>query len=399
MRNGKQSAEPLKGEATDSGYGRARLCVGISAVGTWVLIAVSGLAFGWPPQIAGAWGGDAPRGLGSEAATLLMFVVGYAVVQLPFDLLGGYVLPRRYGRVVPAWGVYLAGLLRGVTVHGAVLFAVAGVLTVAGHHGGAPAMVGAAVTASLLVLAQRLRLAGALVAMKPVAAPTGIAIEIVSSTRFVKVVDEGFTGGVVGIWRPRFSVVPSAWGPALGEAGLRLAAARRTAAIESGAWRRGRGLALGFTWVGFACCALCVGRSGPAAVGTAAGTIAFSLWFTLWSFVGLLILPTFSRRGVAEVDAQLLAQGTTPDELSAVTRTLDRRQDGEPSRPSWVEAVFHPVPSVNNRRAAPAGRPPRGAWDAARTAVFVSAAGLGLLGRAVHCNCGRPGLWAFLPTE
>jgi len=394
MRTEEPPAEPATDEAADSGYGRARLCVGISAVGTWVLIAAAGLTFGWPQGIGGAG-----EGVGREMLVLLTFVVAYAAVQLPFDLLGGYVLPRRYGRAVPVWGAYLKGWLRGVAVHGAVLFAVASVLTVAGHYGGPLSLFVAAVVVTLLLLALRPGLARTLAAIAPVAALPAIKPDAGLPTGFVDVADEGFTGGVVGVIRPRVSVLPAAWGPALGEAGLRLAARRRAAVVATGAWRRGRLLALGFTWVGFALCALCVGLHGSAAVGTAGGTVAFSLWFTLWSFMGLLILPTFSRRGVAEVDAHLLSAGATQDQLNAVTHTLDRRQDGEPSRPGWVEAVFHPVPSVNNRRAVLSGRAPRGAWDAARTAVFVSAAGLGLLGRAVHCNCGRPGLWAFLPTE
>jgi hypothetical protein len=41
----------------------------------------------------------------------------------------------------------------------------------------------------------------------------------------------------------------------------------------------------------------------------------------------------------------------------------------------------------------------KGTWNAARTTVAISPAGLGLLGRAVHCNCGRPSLWVFLPID
>ncbi len=385
-------------EAAVPGYGRARLVLGMSAVGTWVLIASGGLALGGPQWFAQAWSGRI-GGAGGEALALGMFLVTYALVQLPFDVLGGYALQRSYGRAAPSLGAFLMGLSRGVVVQGALLFGVAGALTVAGHYGGGLLLFVAAVAASLVLLALRTGVARMLAASDPSDAPPSLLAGAGMPTRFVHAVDEGFTGGVAGVIRPQVSILPAAWGPALGDAGLRLAISRRSAAVATGAWRRGRVLALGFTWVGFALAALAVALCESAAMGTAAGTVAFSLWFTLWSFLGLLVLPTFSRRGVAEVDARLLAQGTTPDELSAVTRTLDQLQDGELSRPGWVEVVFHPIPSVNNRRAAAGAHPPRGAWDAARTTVFVSAAGLGLLGRAVHCNCGRPGLWAFLPTE
>jgi len=39
------------------------------------------------------------------------------------------------------------------------------------------------------------------------------------------------------------------------------------------------------------------------------------------------------------------------------------------------------------------------AWHAARTALYLSWAGVGLLGRAVHCNLGRPEVWVFLPSD
>lgn len=68
-------------------------------------------------------------------------------------------------------------------------------------------------------------------------------------------------------------------------------------------------------------------------------------------------------------------------------------------RPSLIEAIFHPIPSVENRLNGPRTRGRIGFWDLARTSIFISLAGLGLLGRAVHCNCGRPSLWVFLPTD
>jgi hypothetical protein len=138
---------------------------------------------------------------------------------------------------------------------------------------------------------------------------------------------------------------------------------------------------------------------GPARLGTAAGTIELSLWFTLWSFAGLLALPTWSRRGVAEVDARVLADGCPPEAVEQTTRRLDDLLDAEPDRPPLVEAIFHPVPGVNQRLRGPHAHGQAGYWDAARTAVILNLAGLGLLGRAVHCNCGPPSQLVFLPTD
>jgi hypothetical protein len=151
-----------------------------------------------------------------------------------------------------------------------------------------------------------------------------------------------------------------------------------------------------FTAVGLLLSALLVGSSQ---LGSATGTIQLSLWFTLWSFLGLLTLPTLSRRGVIEIDERAQAEGYAASLIRQNTERLDRLQDGEPRRPALVETIFHPVPSVENRLEGPRSHQVIGFWDAARTSVYLSLAGIGLLGRAVHCNCGRPALWVFLPTD
>lgn len=73
-------------------------------------------------------------------------------------------------------------------------------------------------------------------------------------------------------------------------------------------------------------------------------------------------------------------------------------QDDEPERAVWIERVFHPVPSVDNRRRLTRSRS-FGAWHATRMMLFLSWSCLGLLSRAVHCNAGRPELWVLLPTD
>jgi hypothetical protein len=208
--------------------------------------------------------------------------------------------------------------------------------------------------------------------------------------------DEGFTGAVVGVFRPRLQLLPMRWRETLDPEAFTVAVRRRQLAIQTGGWWRGRLLAIGFTLVGIG---LAAGIVGDARLATAEGIVSFSLIFTLWSFLGLLVLPTPSRRGVADVDRRLLAAGCDRDDLERTIRLLDDLQDRERQRPPVIETIFHPVPSVEARLRGPHAPGMRGCWDAARTSVYLSAAGLGLLGRAVHCNCGRPALWAFLPID
>jgi hypothetical protein len=138
---------------------------------------------------------------------------------------------------------------------------------------------------------------------------------------------------------------------------------------------------------------------GDRRLATAEGIVSYSLVFTLWSFLGLLTLPTPSRRGVAEVDQNLLAAGCPPEVMARTIAMLDDLQDRERQRGPFIEVIFHPVPSVQSRLRGPRAAGVKGCWDAARSAVYMSIAGLGLLGRAVHCNCGRPSLWVFLPID
>ncbi len=226
--------------------------------------------------------------------------------------------------------------------------------------------------------------------------PDGISTNAQLTVAMVESSDEGFTGAIHGVFRPRLHLLPLKWRQVLGAEGLQLALRRRSLAILTGSWRRGRILAHLFTLAGLTAAALMVGSNR---IGTAEGTIELSLWFTLWSFIGLLTLPTLSRRGVAEVDERLLSVGTAHTAVETMARRLDDLQDGERDRPALIETIFHPIPSLEQRLHGPHALGRLGYWDAARTSVYLSIAGVGLLGRAVHCNCGRPSLWVFLPTD
>ena len=139
------------------GYGRARLWLGMSAVGTVVTLAAVALALGLPGRVVAAL--DAPPQ--AQLLGLVGFALLYALVQLPFDLLGGYLLPRRYGRSHPPPGRYLAGLARGVAAHSAVLLTAATVLLLAGRYGGVAGTVAAGALLALAALRGRVAIASA----------------------------------------------------------------------------------------------------------------------------------------------------------------------------------------------------------------------------------------------
>ncbi len=386
-------SKPPKSAMPIPGYGRARLWLGISAVGTMVTIATFALAFGLQSRLAPTL--DA--GLGVQVTGLMVFLGIYMLIQLPFDFLGGYWLPKQFGRSHPHLGNFVVNLLRGVLIHALLLLIIATLIMVAGRYAGVFGIVTVGLAMSFILLHFRVHIAATmsqLVLVRNSAAATSRDKELeVIDTQSE---DEGFTGGIDGVLRPCSQLFPMRWREVLGPEATELALDRRNLAVKTGSWLRGRLVALSFNAVGLIFATLLIETTQ---LGTALGTIQISLWFSLWTFLGLLTLPTLSRRGVIEIDQRAQAEGYNAPLLRVATERLDRLQDDEPIRPSLVETIFHPVPSVGNRLEGPRSHHVLGFWDVARTSIYLSAAGLGLLGRAVHCNCGRPALWVFLPTD
>jgi uncharacterized protein YbjT (DUF2867 family) len=374
------------------GYGRARLWLGISGVGTMVTLATLALIFDLPERLAGMFDSS----LAGQLLMLLAFLLTYAIIQVPFDVLGGYILPKRFGRSHPSFVRFTGGLARGAGLHTLLLFISAAALLTSGQWLGLTGMIATGVLLSLALLMVRKPLASLIAPLHTRENPPNLSTLATLPIGVIECNDEGFTGGYTGVLQPRKVLLPARWCDELNKQSLDAVVLRRKLAISSGAWLRGRALALAFTWIGIVLAAL---LTEPERLGTAEGVVTFSLWFTLWSFCGLLTLPTPSRAGVIEVDASLRASGVDVGTLHDAVQRLDAFQDREPQRPSVVETIFHPIPAVKNRLEGPLTKGRRGFLDAARTSIFLSSSGLGLLGRAVHCNSGRPALWVFLPSD
>lgn len=391
---------PLSSEhppATSSGltYARKRLWLGITGVGTAVVAATAALVAGLPARLlSDAVSQPLPEALRALALPMLA-VVGLAV---PFDLLGGAVIVRER----PPLGVALARWARGVAVQLVVWTVTAALLLVAARAGGVTAALGAFVLLQLALAQGRLPLAR-LIAPLPflpvpprvsqLAQQAGIAPERV---RVVDADDAGFVGGWSGI-RPRTLVVPARW-LSLPDAPLLAVLRRRQAIAASGAHRRGVLGAVAWNTLG---ASVVVALTG-APLGSAAGVLTLAAGMTLWAFAGVLLLPTPSRAAVFAVDA-LAARAGAAAALAEALPPLDRWQDDEPHRSAGVEVVFHPVPALGARLArlgAGAGAPvARPAHHLARHALWLGWGTLSPLSRLVHCNVGRPALWAMLPGD
>lgn len=378
---------PNTPENLDIGYGRARLRLGIIGVGLWVVVS-SALLITNAMQVIRE---QLSTGFSGDLMIITLLLVAYVLIQLPLDYLGGYLVPKRFGRNVEPINAYIATLTRGLVAHTSVLFCSALILYLSGSLAG---LLGAFLVGMLWTLC--------LAAGRPIVARVVASFSIHESqkrdaidTKLIHSSDEGFTGGITGLLSPKTNIMSARWRKTLGDEQFDLAEARRAVVMQSGAWRAGRIGAVVYTSAGLL---VALWLAGPAAAGTAVGVVETGLWFTLWSFAGLLILPTLSRAAVYNTDQQLIQAGRDAKQIDELAHQLDRFQDGEPTLNAWVERIFHPIPSASSRitEKAPAKIV---YWDIARTSVYLGLGSLSLLTRSVHCNVGRPALWVWLPTD
>lgn len=308
--------------------------------------------------------------------TLLLI---YLLVSLPFDLLGGQILPRRYGRPTPSWKRWIRVYLRSLSVHTGVLLVSGYLLSLAGPLG--------------LVLPTAAALMVFWLALQSPLAIAGGALQLYEQPSFegrrvalAECAEDGFTGGVCGLPGQETLILPAHW-PDEVLATLRV---RRKAVVGTRARDLGLVAAVSWNLLG-----LCWASSGLVFVGTDLTMLALRM--TLWTFFGLLTLPTLARKGAFWADHLTVRREGWP----RFQRYLDYLEDETAEAHPPVESVFYPVPG----RASRLGRLERkraaglGPWNVARASLTLSCVNLGLLSRAVHCNAGRPALWFFPPCD
>lgn len=256
-------------QSTKLTYGRARLLLGISGVGTWVLLAVGVLMTALPAWLAGITHGN----LGADALIVVALSLVVIAIQAPFDVLGGYLLPRRHGRTTQPIASVVWRWLRGVAAYQGVYLLLGLMLLVASRGLGPLGMVLVGIAASMGLLAVRTPLAalvGGLSNVGPNEAAGDDAAMVASS-------DSGFTGGIEGVFRARRQLVPHRWINTLSPEMLSLAMRRRREAATSGLWLRGRVLSLAFILVGLAIAGTQVGELA----GTSGGVLTFAAVFKI----------------------------------------------------------------------------------------------------------------------
>jgi hypothetical protein len=379
-------------------YARQRLWLGITGVGSTVLLCTAAVTFDLPHRLIHPL---ADSSFSTALASIALAWMLHALLLLPVDVAGGlFVVRERRG--VLTW---IASWLRGVVVQWLMFALAAALLLRTGQQFGVTYAMLVFLLLQLVLLSRQGMIAwmtGGITLQDPTpeleeaARVAGIAP---ASLRIADGADPAFIGGWMGTSAQQFWL-PARWVDELSAAQLAVVLTRRAAVRALGLRRRGLLVALAWNTAGFV-----LATSAPRAdLVTAAGFVTMMCWFTLWSFIGVLVLPSLSRPAVFTADA--VARRTHDASVIGTTITqLDGWQDDEPERGERVETVFHPVPSRGARMRALDAREANmpieaaGAWQATRLMLYLSWAGLGGLSRAVHCNVGRPPLWVMLPGD
>ena len=107
-------------------YGRARLWLGITGVGSLVTIAAMALALSLPEKWL-----DSQPGLGAKGFFQLLVMTGLFMAWLtPFDYLGGFLLPKKFYKSADLLSCWFRKYMVAVTLQG-FLFVVFGSLILA----------------------------------------------------------------------------------------------------------------------------------------------------------------------------------------------------------------------------------------------------------------------------
>ena len=343
---------------------RRRLWLGITNVGFWVLAACAGLCW---LVICRA---DAPG-----TGVLCAIALGGVAAQAMFDFIGGVTLvpgPR------PSVFAFLRGWSHGVLGHALVLAGV-GIASAFSLRltGGFGAGIVLATVALALGRRHLLRVIGGV-------ATTELAHDG-EKILTAAVNDPAFTGGIAGLGRRAKSLLPAKWLDDFLEPEFAAESSRRRWQIAHSLPARAFVLILFWnllgTFIGTQVFHLADRTPAVALLGHAC-------WMTLWAFASLLVLSALSRKAVLAADHAAGDSGHDPRAWIARFPNLVG-EDGSPN--AAVQTIFYPVPSTK-MRLRQLGHPSTGfvPGNLARSNLYYSWATFTLLGRAVHCNVGRP---------
>ena len=366
-------------------HARARLLVGMSAVGSIVIACLLALA-----AFAIMSFYSVESGIDLPIVTIPLLYLFYLSLQGTADLCGGVIIPLVFHKRSDE-AVRLASQLGlGIIRHGILNITTLGVL-VAGSalFGRAGLLIASIVNITTLLLLQKhlFQFIGAIKLQKDQANQ-----EVISTG-----LDEGFTGGVVDSIGETISLLPStATGLGYEYKTLRFNILRK---LQSKVTRILLPILTNGIGSVFAIYCMRFFQSLPVR-----DVVLYSLCTTVWSFILLLVLPALNRRAVLSLDRELVSSGLKFNEFELAVSIEDSRGEDEYSRSTLVQSVFYPIPAPETRfKYILAEKGPARFWIAfhqiARRSLYTSLGCGGFLSRSVHCNVGRPELWIISPSD
>ncbi len=365
--------------------GKARLSTGTCCVGTLVVCA-GGMLFWDAPRVLFP---EVPASSSAEFLYVLAFFMGVAALMFPFDLVGGILIPAALESRPLNPRVWLRQWFRSVSIQSLFFSVTFFIYLQIGRGIGAQWLIAMFAVLQVTLVAGQELIWQAMTANRPRTLHRG-------QTLIVSHSDPRFVGGITGLPGFETILVPRDWSSQLRPSSLSTIVSRRQAALTSGGRQRGIIFAMFWNITAFTVAIMAV----DATIVSVADLISVYLWFLLYSFAGLLILPVLNRRSVFALDRHF-TNSHSHQELREAIADVDRLTEQDPARSSSAESVFQPIPCPERRSTALSV--PRSenvtAWNIARTALFLSWAFGGPLARAVHCNVGRPELWAMMPVD
>ncbi len=365
--------------------GKARLWTGISCVGTLVTIAAVMLAADASSALFATTVANAP----SEFVAILVFFTAAAGLLLPFDFIGGMLIPTAFENQTPTASLWLRRWMRSVGIQLLFYSVTFFFYLQIGREIGAPWLI------AMFAAMQMALIAGQELIWRVMTGQHAKSAGY-KSTSFVRHSDQRFVGGITGLPGFESILIPEDWKTRLHPSLLKIQINRRRAAFESGGRIRGIVTAMLWNITSFTAAILinnCV-------IASVSDLVTVYLWFLQFSFAGLLLLPALNRKSVFALDQYLAARMSCAELLAAISE-VDQLTEQDPTRSAAEESVFQPIPCPERRfrSLSEDGHQTVPAWNVARTALFLSWAFGGPLARAVHCNVGRPELWAMMPTD
>lgn len=327
----------------------------------------------------------------SDMQYTLTFLLSWFIFSFPFDLLGGYLLPVKYGRSIANFSTWFLAWLRGAGIQFVYFALNAWALLGVSDFLGLWGAVGWMAIQMILLGSLQVWVARAIAHF-----PDKPENDRGRLVLYLENKDKSFTGGIGGLPGNEVLVMPSYWKEKFSEKTLKLLLSRRHGAILSKG--HGRGFLFAFLWnVSIFALAAYLAELASGTFESLCFTFIYFSLFSLLSLFGPLVW--LSRKAVYEIDRWVYYKGADADILRESFDLTNQLRD-LPDEKRSLAGITQPLPTRVERLANMQTQADlTGGWNSAYLSVFLSWGGINLFARALPVVAGRPELWVLLPCD